>query len=83
MTQHEGGATLSRNFQMGVSLGDPNAKAPTSTVEGRATAEATLRLARQVGVEMPITEAVAGLVSGATSVEDAKATLLRRALKEE
>jgi glycerol-3-phosphate dehydrogenase (NAD(P)+) len=72
----------SRNFAHGASLGRGEAPAQ-ATVEGVHTAVAALDLARARGVEMPVTEATAGLVAGRLTVADAMAALLRRDLTEE
>ncbi|MFD0936370.1 glycerol-3-phosphate dehydrogenase, partial [Methylobacterium trifolii] len=51
--------------------------------EGAFTAAALVALARGRGIEMPIAESVAAIVSGAASVEDVVARLLARPLKGE
>lgn len=73
----------SRNFRFGQALGAGAQTDPNMTVEGRATAEAILPLAREQGVDMPICETVAALVQGETDVATAIQSLMRRPLKEE
>lgn len=72
----------SRNYAAGLAMGagDPPA---AGTVEGIATAQAVARLAQDRGIDMPLTDMVAAVVSGTLSVEDAKHALLARPLKEE
>lgn len=73
----------SRNFAAGVALARGVAPDPAQTVEGVATARATLTLAARHGVEMPIAEAVGAVLDGRTGLGDAIAQLLSRPLKEE
>lgn len=54
-----------------------------SVVEGAATCESVLGLARQYRVEMPITEAVYAIIHGHKSVHKALADLMSRQLKAE
>lgn len=53
------------------------------TVEGAATAEVALALARQHGVDLPITAEVAAVVGGFKTIAQAMADLLSRPLKGE
>jgi len=55
----------------------------TGLAEGVPTSEALLMLARDLGVELPITGMVAGMISGLISFEDAVETLFGRPMKEE
>ena len=73
----------SRNYRLGVSLGEGVAFDPTVTVEGAATARAVDTQVRAIGLEMPITSSVAALVGGGIDVNQAIAHLLSRPLKEE
>jgi glycerol-3-phosphate dehydrogenase (NAD(P)+) len=71
----------SRNFSLGYALGQGRSLAETiatsaGVVEGVATAEALL--ARAGGMELPICEAVAGVLAGRQSLGDAMQTLLSR-----
>ena len=72
----------SRNFALGLALGRGDAP-PDATTEGRATAEAALRLGRDHGIDLPVTAATAALVAGRQGVEDAMRTLLDRDLTTE
>lgn len=74
---------LSRNYQLGLSLGREENFDPTITVEGAATAKAMSGIARQRGLDLPITETVTRLVEGSTTIKDAIETLMTRPLKEE
>lgn len=74
---------LSRNYLLGLSIGRGAAFDPTITVEGAATARATTAKAKTMGLEMPITETVVGLLDGGLTIEAAGAQLLARPLKEE
>ena len=57
--------------------------ATESVVEGAASCESVLVLAKRVNVEMPITEAVHSVISGEKSVPQAIADLMTRELKAE
>ncbi|GGB92118.1 glycerol-3-phosphate dehydrogenase [NAD(P)+] [Marivita lacus] len=74
---------LSRNYQLGLSLGREEIFDPKITVEGAATAKAMSTIARQRGIDLPITETVTRLVEGSTTIKDAIETLMTRPLKEE
>lgn len=73
----------SRNYRYGQSLGEGAAFDTAITVEGAATARAALRRAQALGLEMPVTAAVAALVAGELRVAQAMDMLLSRPLKEE
>ena len=73
----------SRNTRYGESLGRGDAFDPAITVEGAATARAVVARAQALGVEMPVSAAVAALVSGELRVAEAVDMLLARPLKEE
>ncbi len=73
----------SRNYRLGQSLGQGTPFDPTTTVEGAATARAVDALAREAGLDMPITRAVAGLLDNQLDVAGAMKSLLTRPLKEE
>jgi glycerol-3-phosphate dehydrogenase (NAD(P)+) len=79
---------LSRNRRFGEYLGQglnvAQAKERTTqTAEGVTSCAPVLELARKYGVEMPITEAVAGLITGQLAVGDAAALLMSRSAKPE
>ncbi len=72
----------SRNFSFGVALGE--GKPPAGAlVEGVDTAPALVARAKIVGVEMPIAEAMADLLSGALPPGEAVMRLMGRKLKAE
>ena len=73
----------SRNFSFGLSLGRDEPFDPNITVEGAATAKATLKRATKLGIEMPITAAVVAMITQTSTLKDAMETLLARPLKEE
>ena len=73
----------SRNLRYGLSLGRGEEFDDTITVEGVATARATLARARTLGIDMPVTAAVAALAGGELRVDQAMDMLLSRPLKEE
>ena len=76
-------STQSRNYRLGLSLGQSQAFDPNTTVEGAATAQAVHALALKEGLDLPITTAVAGLLDGRLDVATAMRGLLSRPLKEE
>lgn len=76
-------STLSRNYQLGLSIGRGEGFDPKITVEGAATARATAAKAKTMGLDMPITETVVGLLDGDLTIATAGAQLLARPLKEE
>lgn len=76
-------STGSRNFRFGLALGRSERFDPGITVEGAATAKAALARARQLGLEMPITEAVVAMTDQSLTLKEAMDALLSRPLKEE
>lgn len=76
-------STLSRNYQLGLAIGRGEEFDPKITVEGAATARATAAKAQTMGLDMPITETVVGLLNGDLTIATAGAQLLARPLKEE
>ncbi|MEX0317625.1 MAG: NAD(P)H-dependent glycerol-3-phosphate dehydrogenase [Ruegeria sp.] len=73
----------SRNYRLGLSIGRGETFDPTITVEGAATARAVATKAKGMGLDMPITDCVTGLVNQSLTLTDAMAQLLARPLKEE
>lgn len=73
----------SRNYRCGLALGRGEAPDPTMTVEGAATARAMARLAQAAGLDLPVTQAVAALVDGSLSMQEALALLMARPLRGE
>ena len=76
-------STQSRNYSFGLALGAGDLPQGDKTVEGRATSQATLQLARKHGIDMPITEVVAGMVTGEMTLSEALKSLMRRPLTTE
>lgn len=78
----------SRNMSVGLALGagqtlEEALAGKLSVAEGVASAPAVRQLARKLGVETPICEAVAAILAGETGVDDAIRGLLSRPLREE
>lgn len=73
----------SRNYCLGLSLGEGTPFDPTTTVEGAATAKAVHLVAQNNALDLPITTAVAGLLENRLDVATAMRGLLARPLKEE
>lgn len=74
----------SRNFAYGQMLGEGAAlDAPHPLVEGIATATVTRDLARRHRIDMPIVDAVVGIVSGKLTIDAAIENLMTRPLKRE
>ena len=76
-------STTSRNMSLGIALGEGRTLQDvlaerTTVAEGVHTADAALDLAHRHGVAMPITEAVAEIVSERLSVDEAIRALLNR-----
>jgi glycerol-3-phosphate dehydrogenase (NAD(P)+) len=77
----------SRNFTFGINLGKGrpvnDIHATTGLAEGAFTAPVLLEMARERGVDMPISSAVAAMLTGAMSVDQAIESLLTRPLRAE
>ncbi|MBS0362891.1 MAG: glycerol-3-phosphate dehydrogenase, partial [Proteobacteria bacterium] len=78
----------SRNMSVGLALGRGHTLAQAladkvSVAEGVASAPAVRALARKLGVEVPICEAVAAILAEEIDVDDAIRGLLSRPLREE
>jgi glycerol-3-phosphate dehydrogenase (NAD(P)+) len=80
-------STQSRNFSLGIGLGrgetPAQASAAAGLAEGAFTAVALVELAAKAGVEMPIATAVAAILDGSLSVDDAIENLLTRPFRAE
>lgn len=79
---------LSRNHTAGTLLGqgfsvEELGTHMTQVAEGIKSAPAVRELARRVGVEMPITEAVVGVLAGHVEIDQLESLLLTRELKSE
>lgn len=74
----------SRNFAFGLALGEgADLTAPHPLVEGIETAAVARDVARKHGIEMPVIEAVADIVSGTIGIDGAIGRLMTRPLKRE
>ncbi len=77
----------SRNYSFGLALGQgmsaEEAQRATKLAEGAFTASVLAEMAQQHGVDMPITIAVAGVLDGAMTVDDAIASLMTRPFRAE
>jgi glycerol-3-phosphate dehydrogenase (NAD(P)+) len=78
----------SRNTRFGMALGEGRSvgellEAGMPLAEGAYTAAVAADLARQHGIDMPITSAVAAVIAGTLSVDEAIAGLVTRPLKSE
>jgi len=78
----------SRNMSVGLALGrgeslESALSGKLSVAEGVASAPAVRDLARKLGVDTPISDAVAAILAGEASVDDAIADLLARPLRSE
>jgi glycerol-3-phosphate dehydrogenase (NAD(P)+) len=77
----------SRNFSLGIALGQgqtpAQANASAGLAEGAFTAVALVELAGEAGVEMPIATAVAAILDGSLGVSDAIENLLTRPFRAE
>ncbi len=73
----------SRNFSRGVAIGERQTQRPHALAEGVYTAPALVTRAQRHGIELPIAEAVADILSGKLELEHAAARLMQRPLKAE
>ena len=76
----------SRNFAFGLALGQGRSVAEAAggkLAEGAFTASILAQMARGRGIEMPIAEAVSGIIAGTSGVRDAVTGLLARPLRAE
>lgn len=81
-------SSQSRNMSVGLALGagqtlEQALAGKLSVAEGVASAPAVRQLARKLGVETPISEAVAAILAGEMGVDDAIRALLSRPRREE
>lgn len=73
----------SRNFSYGIALGRGETPPKGKLAEGEFTAPVLVELARQKNVEMPIASAVAAVLGGALTINEAIEMLLTRPFKAE
>lgn len=81
-------STSSRNFSLGKGLGEGGSAAALladrrTVAEGAFTAPVLKRVAGELGVDMPIVDAVCALLAGEASVDDVVGRLLARPLRHE
>jgi glycerol-3-phosphate dehydrogenase (NAD(P)+) len=81
-------STSSRNFSLGKGLGEGGSAAALladrrTVAEGAFTAPVLKRVAGELGVDMPIVDAVCALLSGDASVDEVVGRLLARPLRHE
>ena len=74
----------SRNYSLGLSLGKGQTRINRNKLaEGAFTASVLSEMAKEHGVDMPITAAVAAVLDGAMSVDDAIVSLMTRPFRAE
>jgi glycerol-3-phosphate dehydrogenase (NAD(P)+) len=73
----------SRNFALGIALGRGERPPRDKLAEGESTAPVLIELAASRGVDMPVSHAVADILSGATTIDAAIESLLTRPFKAE
>jgi glycerol-3-phosphate dehydrogenase (NAD(P)+) len=73
----------SRNLALGIALGRGEKPAQGKLAEGEFTAPVLIELAISKGVEMPVSNAVAAILSGAVTIDEAIESLLTRPFKAE
>jgi glycerol-3-phosphate dehydrogenase (NAD(P)+) len=81
-------STLSRNYRLGVGLASGRDLATAledlgQTAEGAPTTQAAVRLAQELGIEMPITDATHSVLFEGASPNDALRDLMGRTLQPE
>ena len=73
----------SRNFAYGLALGRGESLAGRPLAEGVATAAIAARIARERGIDAPIIAAVAAILDGAITINEAVSALMSRPLRTE
>ena len=73
----------SRNFALGLALGRGEARPRDKLAEGEFTAPVLMELAAAEGVDMPVSNAVADILRGAVTIDEAIESLLTRPFKAE
>jgi len=73
----------SRNFALGIALGRGERPSRDRLAEGEFTAPVLVELAASQNVDMPVSSAVAAILSGATTIDEAIESLLTRPFKAE
>jgi glycerol-3-phosphate dehydrogenase (NAD(P)+) len=73
----------SRNFALGIALGRGEPPARDKLAEGEFTAPVLIELAASQNIDMPVSNAVAAILSGASTIDAAIESLLTRPFKAE
>jgi glycerol-3-phosphate dehydrogenase (NAD(P)+) len=73
----------SRNFSLGIALGRGERPPQDKLAEGQFTAPVLIELAASKNVDMPVSKAVAAILSGETTIDEAIENLLTRPFKAE
>ena len=73
----------SRNFSLGLALGRGETPNRNKLVEGEFTAPVLIELAAEKNIEMPVANAVAAVLGGAVTIDEAIETLLTRPFRAE
>ena len=73
----------SRNFTLGIALGRGEPRPQGKLAEGEFTAPVLIELAASQNVDMPVSNAVAAILSGAATIDEAIESLLTRPFKAE
>jgi glycerol-3-phosphate dehydrogenase (NAD(P)+) len=73
----------SRNFALGAALGRGEQPPRDKLAEGEFTAPVLVELAASQSIDMPVSQAVAAILSGATTIDEAIERLLARPFKSE
>jgi glycerol-3-phosphate dehydrogenase (NAD(P)+) len=73
----------SRNFSLGLALGRGQTPDRTKLVEGEFTAPVLIELATEKNIEMPVASAVAAVLGGTLTIDEAIETLLTRPFRAE
>jgi glycerol-3-phosphate dehydrogenase (NAD(P)+) len=77
------GSPQSRNLALGIALGRGERPPREKLAEGEFTAPVLIELAASQNVDMPVSNAVASILSGAVTIDDAIESLLTRPFKAE
>jgi glycerol-3-phosphate dehydrogenase (NAD(P)+) len=77
------GSPQSRNLALGIALGRGERPPREKLAEGEFTAPVLIELAASQNVDMPVSNAVAAILSGAVTIDDAIESLLTRPFKAE
>jgi glycerol-3-phosphate dehydrogenase (NAD(P)+) len=73
----------SRNLALGMALGRGEPRPAGKLAEGEFTAPVLIELAASQSVDMPVSNAVAAILSGAVTIDEAIESLLTRPFKAE